>query len=79
MLLDQNYPINLSDKKKDLAKTVLFIIKNIAANDNKYNFTKPEREIGNKNFLRDIDKNIVSISRSSSSFYKKYIQILEKI
>ena len=48
----------MSSRKKDIAQAVLYVVKNIAANESKFNITKPEHEIGTKNLLKQINSKI---------------------
>ena len=79
VLIDKNYPSFISTKKKDTAKTVLYIIKNIAANENKFNITKPEHEIGSKKLLNQINKKIDKIFDEKNLIYKEYKELFDKI
>lgn len=79
VLIDKNYPKFLSTKKKNKAKTVLYIIKNIAANENKFNITRPEHEIGTKKLLNEINKKIDKVFNYKNSVYKEYRELFNKI
>ena len=78
-MIDKNYPSFISTKKKDTAKTVLYIIKNIAANENKFNITRPEHQIGSKKLLNKINKKIDKIFNEKNLIYKEYKELFDKI
>ena len=57
----------------------MYIIKNIAANENKFNITKPEHEIGSKKLLNQINKKIDKIFDEKNLIYKEYKELFDKI
>ena len=72
--------LNILQKKKiKTARAVLYIIKNLAANENNFNITRPEHEIGQNNFLREIETKFSILKNKNHLIYKKYLSIYNNI
>ncbi len=78
-LLNPDYPKYITKKKIKTARAVLYIIKNLAANENNFNITRPEHEIGQNSFLREIETKFSILKNKNHLIYKKYLTIYNNI
>lgn len=78
-LVNPDYPKYITQKRIKTARAVLYIIKNLAANENRFNITRPEYEIGQKNFLKEIETKQNILKDKNHLIYKKYLSIYNNI
>ena len=66
-------------EKSMIAKRILYFMKIKLVRDNIYNFTNPAVEIGDKEFLKRLEKKIPSLYKNKNSFFKLYDKMISRI
>ena len=78
-LIDNNFPRKMNYEKSMIAKRILYFMKIKLVRDNIYNFTNPAVEIGDKEFLKRLEKKIPSLYKNKNSFFKLYDKMISRI
>ena len=78
-LIDNNFPRKMNYEKSTIAERILYFMKIKLVRDNIYNFTDPAVEIGDKEFLKRLEKKIPSLYKNKNSFFKLYDKMISRI
>jgi hypothetical protein len=78
-LIDLKFPKKLNSSKSIIAKELLYFIKVILTRNNIYNFTDPAREIGNRQFINNLNKKLPTLYNKKKFLFKLYNEMMNKI
>ena len=70
---------NSVSNKSIIAKELLYFIKVILTKNNIYNFTDPAREIGDRQFINNLNKKLPTLYNEKNFLFKLYNEMMNKI